>query len=177
MRKPIDVEELRKTFRINNGELERIDYRSKNGKWKPVKLYSNHTKGYCQVSFNGRTTLHHIVIWILSTGKDIPPDLQIDHINRNKIDNRIENLRMVTNRENNLNKDIYSNGKLFGAYLDTRVNRYYSMIKINGKSIFLGYYKDKKECSKAYEIALENAEYYIDNESFRCMIRKLLPHK
>ena len=37
-RKPIDVDELKKTFRINNGKLERIDLRRTDGKWKVVKI-------------------------------------------------------------------------------------------------------------------------------------------
>ena len=103
-RNPIDVDELKKVFRINNGKLERIDLRRTDGKWKVVENKSNNGHGYCRVGFNGIMIFYHVIIWILSTGKDIPANLEIDHINGNRIDNRIENLRIVTKRGNQQNQ-------------------------------------------------------------------------
>ena len=47
-RNPIDVEELKKVFRIRNGNLERINYNYPNGKWTVVNK-SNNNNGYCHV--------------------------------------------------------------------------------------------------------------------------------
>ena len=80
-RKPIDVDELKKAFRINNGKLERIDLRRADNKWKVVENKKNHNSGYCHVGFNGRMISYHVIIWILSTGEDIPQGMEIDHIN------------------------------------------------------------------------------------------------
>jgi len=172
MRKQIDVEKLRKTFRINNGELERIDYRSKNGKWKLVKLCANHNSGYCQVRFNGTMMLYHVIVWILSTGKDIPSNLQIDHINGNKIDNRIKNLRIVTNRGNSQNKKLHRDGGLVGCYYHKRAKKYASHIWIVDKIIHIGYFSTKQEAHGAYDIACKHIKSYVDNESFRELINK-----
>lgn len=52
----------------------------------------------------------HRIVWIASNGL-IPSDLQIDHINRDRTDNRLENLRLVTSRENCLNREDNSGEK------------------------------------------------------------------
>lgn len=175
-RKPIDVEELRKTFRIRDGILERIDYRYLSGKWKPVKLRAN-SLGYCQVKFNGRMVYYHTIVWCLSTGKDIPQGLEIDHINGNKIDNRIENLRLVTRRRNSQNRKEHRDGKLVGCYYHKRDRMYMASISISGKDIHIGYFTTEKEAHKAYKIACEHIEDYKDNKSFRELIKKEMEGK
>ena len=172
MRKPIDVEELKRTFRIRDGNLERINLRRKDGTWKPVKLWANHNKGYCQVNFNGKMILYHVIVWILSTGKDIPSNLQIDHINGNKIDNRIKNLRIVTNRGNSQNKKLHRSGGLVGCYYHKRAKKYVSHIRISDKIIHIGCFSTKEEAHESYDIACKHIKSYVDNESFRELINK-----
>jgi len=58
--------------------------------------------GYVQVGFNGRAVLAHRIIWLMQTGKW--PDLQIDHINGIRNDNRLANLRVVSNAQNQYNR-------------------------------------------------------------------------
>lgn len=171
-RKPIDVDELKKTFRINNGKLERIDLRRTDGKWKVVDNKKNHNTGYCQVNFNGIMVRYHVIIWILSTGKDIPQGMEIDHINGNKIDNRIENLRLVTNRQNQQNQKKHREGQLVGCYFDKSTGKYRAQIKIGGKMIYLGLYKTEQEANEAYKIACKYIAKYTDNDSFRELIKK-----
>ena len=186
-RKPIDVEELRKTFRIRNGNLERIDLRRTDGKWKVVENKSNDGSndghGYCQVWLNGRMILYHVIIWILSTGKDIPQGMEIDHINGNKIDNRIENLRLVTRRGNQQNRKTHRAGRLTGTcynkiYHDDKIYHYWkSQIKINKTGITIGYYKTEPEAHRAYKIACKHIKSYVDNKSFRELIKKEMEGK
>jgi hypothetical protein len=176
-RKPIDVEELKKVFRIRNGNLERINYRYTNGKWTVVNNKKNHSDGYCQVKFNGRMVLYHVIVWILSTGKDIPQGMEIDHINGNKIDNRIENLRIVTHRENHQNRKTHRAGQLFGCYFHKSSGKYLAQIIIGEKKVFLGRYKTKQEAHKAYKIACKHITNYVDSESFRELIKKEMETK
>ena len=176
-RKPIDVEELKKVFRIRNGNLERINYLYPNGKWTVVNNKKNHSDGYCQVGFNGTKVLYHVIIWILSTGKDIPKGMQIDHINGNKIDNRIENLRLVTNRRNQQNRKKHREGQLFGCYFNKSKGKYQTQIQISGKIIYLGRYKTEQEAHEAYKIACKYIAKYTDNDSFRELIQKEMEGK
>lgn len=171
-RKPIDVEELRKVFRIKDGNLERIDLRRTDGKWTVVKNRKNQNDGYCQVWLNGGMVMYHVIIWILSTGEDIPQGMEIDHINGNKIDSRIENLRLVTRRGNQQNQKKHRAGRLVGAYYDKTQHNWKSQIKINKTGITIGRYKTEPEAHEAYKIACKHIKNYVDKESFRELIKK-----
>ncbi len=171
-RKPVNVEELKKTFRIRNGNLERLNYHYPNGKWKVVENKINDGQGYCHVNFNGTMVFYHTIIWILSTGNDIPEGMQIDHINGDKLDNRIENLRLVTTRRNQQNQKKHRAGQLVGCYFNKSKGEYQAQIKIGGKLIYLGLYKTEQEAHKAYEIACKHITDYVDSDSFREFIKK-----
>jgi len=166
-RKPIDVEELKKVFRINDsGKLEKLYY----GRWKEIPVVSNHSLGYCRVRFLDRVTWYHVVLWILYTGEDIPPNMVIDHINGNKLDNRIENLRMVTQRENTQNNKAHRQGKLVGCHFDKHEGRYKARIQIGKNDIFLGYYATEEEAHNIYVNACKLIEEYTDDASFRELV-------
>jgi hypothetical protein len=63
--------------------------------------------GYKCIEINGITYKEHRLAWFLYYNKW--PENQIDHINGNKSDNRISNLRDVTVSKNNLNRDYHRN--------------------------------------------------------------------
>ena len=176
-RKPIDVEELRKTFRIRDGNLERIDLRRTDGKWTVVTNRKNTNDGYCRVSLNGEIVMYHSIIWILSTDEDIPESMEIDHINGNKLDNRIKNLRVVSHRINTQNKKVHRDGQLAGSGFDKRDKRYRPKIQINSKDIYLGCFNTEQEAHRAYMIACEHIEDYKDNKSFRELIKREMEGK
>jgi hypothetical protein len=68
----------------------------------------------------------------------------IDHINRNKVDNRICNLRNVTSQVNQWN----NNGK--GYYYNKQTKKYHAQIALNCKPIYLGLYNTPEEARQAY---------------------------
>lgn len=80
------------------------------------------TTGYHRIGFKGKCLWAHRVIWELHHG-EIKKGMQVDHINGNKVDNRIENLRIADASENKCNvalrsdnaagfKGLYWNGHL-----------------------------------------------------------------
>jgi hypothetical protein len=142
-RKPIDLAEIAKLFTYDNGSL----YWKKSGK----KAGTPRKEGYIVIQLHKTQYYAHRLIWSLLKG-EIPQDRHIDHINRNKSDNRIENLRLVTNRENALNKvSKLSNTGIYGVSKD---RDYYKVsFTVDGKSIHVGNFKDlnkAKECAESY---------------------------
>ena len=79
----------------------------------------------------------------------------IDHINRDKLDNRKSNLRTATHGQNNINGKIrYDNTSGYrGVSFQKKWNKWVAMIKVNGKHIYLGGYTNPLEASRAYENA------------------------
>ena len=171
MRQEIDVEELKKVFRLKDGNLERLrSYPST--KWAVVKNNGNNGSGYCSVRFNSMMIYYHTIVWILSTGEDIPEGIQIDHINGNRIDNRVENMRLVTHRENNQNKEVHREGQLFGCSFHKRDKKYMAQIQVGNKRVHLGCYATEEEAHNIYVSACKHIEEYVDSASFRELIKQ-----
>ena len=55
--------------------------------------------GYWVIRLNYQQYLAHRVIWYMATGED-PGDMEVDHINWNRSDNRLCNLRLATHAQN-----------------------------------------------------------------------------
>lgn len=72
----------------------------------------------------------------------------VDHINRNKLDNRRDNLRDATKQDNALNKDgvISTNTSGYtGVYFSKQHNKWVAQICVNDRIIYLGIFKDKND--------------------------------
>lgn len=104
-------------------------------------------KGYLRTKIKGKTYKVHRIIWKMIFNQE--PRI-IDHINRIKHDNRLVNLRNVTERENVLNQKNFDH-RLVGAQKLKRKNGFvYRMsCRINGKRI-TKVYKTKYEAHQAY---------------------------
>lgn len=97
-------------------------------------------KGYLVGHVFGERLLAHRVVWVLVHGEW---PVEIDHINGNRSDNRLTNLRNVTRAENC--KNIKSGKGSFGVYQDKKTGRWYAQIRVNGKNKHLGTYATEKE--------------------------------
>ena len=90
---------------------------------------------------------------------ECPSDKIVDHINRNKADNRISNLRICSRRENAFNVSTQKRNKLGAKGVSlTHCGTYQAQIQIDGKQKYLGSYKTIKEASDAYDVAAK--EYF-----------------
>ncbi len=87
--------------------------------------------------------------------------MDVDHINRDRRDNRVENLRWVTRGENLRNKNTKrenSTSQLKGVYKKNNLAKpWVSRIRMNGKDYHLGYFKTEEEAFEKYrEFVIEN---------------------
>jgi len=82
-------------------------------------------------------------------------DLVINHINFNKLDNRIENLEIVTARENTNQKHIPHTSKYTGVSWYKNYNKWRAQIWINGKPKCLGYFNNEHDAYLVYQEKLE----------------------
>jgi len=82
-------------------------------------------------------------------------ELVIDHINDNKLDNRVENLQIVTQRFNSCKTQGKYTSKYKGVSWHKKSNKWVSQITINGMVKHLGLFNCELEASKAYQKALK----------------------
>lgn len=96
-------EEIKKLFRYQDGYLY---WRNRSQRININNPISSKVDGrYATVKAKGHHRYAHRIIWILHNGP-IPDGLDIDHINRIKTDNSIENLRVVTKSQNGHNAGV-----------------------------------------------------------------------
>lgn len=97
----------------------------------------------------------HWIVWALHHGSF--PENQIDHINGNGLDNRIENLRQVDSSQNNWNRSIETSSKtgIKNIYFNESSNTYRVEIFKFRKHINVGSFKTLEEAKKAAEQARE----------------------
>lgn len=81
--------------------------------------------------------------------------LVVNHKNFNKLDNNINNLELVTQRENSNKKHLKSSSKYTGVSWYKKYKKWMSYIYIDGKLKNLGYYENEKDAFKAYKNKLK----------------------
>lgn len=116
--------------------------------------------GYARTSRDIRL---HRLIAELKFGK-LPNDKVVDHINRNKLDNRECNLRLANTADNSSNRDILPNTCSFkGVYRNK--DKFIAQICINNKVRHLGRFSTPQEAAKVYNEAaiLHQGEFAVLN--------------
>jgi len=113
----------------NTGYAKRIIWDKENKKSKIVRM-------------------HHFIL-------PLQKGLMVDHINGNGIDNRKQNLRLVTKAQNMMNKKAPKNNTsgFKGVAWHKQNNRWRAYLTVHGKQISLGLYDTKKEAAKAWNLA------------------------
>lgn len=146
------LERLHELFRYNaeTGNLIRRIHVSSNARAGDVAgTVSRH--GYLQVSIDKKLYHGHRIIWRMVKG-EIPVGMCIDHIDNDKLNNKLENLRLATMSNNNCNRSMSSNNTsgLKGASYERRSGKFQSHIKINGKQMNLGLFDTVELAHQAY---------------------------
>lgn len=139
----ISKQYLHERFTYVNGELY----------WK--KVFSNRLKvgqlagdrdgtGYRRIMMGKKHYKMHRLIWIMFNG-DIPDGLVIDHIDQDRDNNKIENLRLATKSQNNLNTN------RSGVTFDRARKKWRAQSSINNTTVQLGRFDTEAEAIAEYE--------------------------
>jgi hypothetical protein len=113
------------------------------------------TNGYRMVGVNYKRPLVHRVIWKMVHGVDAIKD--IDHIDGNRLNNRIENLREATASQNGANAKLGKGNKsgVKGVYWWARVGKWQAAITHRREKIDLGRYDKLEDAATAVRVARE----------------------
>lgn len=111
------------------------------------------SSGYRVVRLKRKGLKIHRLIWFLEYGTW--PKM-IDHIDGNKSNNVIQNLRASDNRRNQQNRKRHRLGKLVGASFCNTRKKWQSVVQFSGKSKHLGIFSSELEAHRAYVKALLN---------------------
>ena len=126
-------------------------------KWTCLNDYKTTTYGYIQVRINNtnRCYLHRLIYKYHNENWDITysKNNEIDHIDINPSNNKIENLRILTNSKNQRNKNKRENcsSKYIGVCWQKSNKKWISHIKINGKNKYLGLFDTEEEAHFVYQ--------------------------
>ena len=111
--------------------------------------------GYRIIRLLGIPYRAHILAWWVMTGSSVPSGYEIDHINRDRGDNRWMNLRIVKRSRNNHNSNPHRNNTsgVKGVSWVKRDNKWDARIKIGGKVILLGRHEKFEDAVAARMVA------------------------
>ena len=141
-------------YSYSSGNLIRKKSTSANARKGNIAGYFN-LAGYRKTSIDGFQYYNHRLVWLLVNGRW--PTKQIDHINGNKGDNRIENLREASLSENSQNRSKQSNcssgEKCIWWKLDRQ--RYRVRVGVSGKYHHIGYFKNIQDAVTARDKAIK----------------------
>jgi len=133
--------------------------------WTKVTKYNPHlldtfagnlhaASGYYRVRIDGMLYRLHRIVWVYHNG-DIPSGKFVDHIDGDKSNNRIENLRLANYSQNQHNRKLCSTNTsgVKGVYWDKKKKKWRGRLEAMGKKIHVGYFDTLEEAEAAMTIA------------------------
>jgi len=141
MRQELTHEFVSSALRLEDGRLYWKIGRGGVRVGQPIKKVNS--DGYLALGLAGKTLLAHRVVWFLVNGEW--PGGPLDHVNRNKLDNRIENLRLASSATNRMNTPAKP-GKRFRGVTRLRYGAYQAQCAKK----YLGSYKSEEAAAAAY---------------------------
>jgi len=136
--------------------------RVKSTKYNKEKILKSYDSlGYLKIdlSVNGikkKIKVHQLVAMAFLNHTPNKHKIIVNHKNHIRNDNRVENLELITQRENTNKKHIKSSSEFVGVCFSNSKQKWRSRITINGKRKELGFFKTEIEAHNAYQWQLSN---------------------
>ena len=153
-----DVKGYEGIYQISNlGNVKSLKYNretilnpsvSKNGYYNCI-LYKNKKRKTCRV--------HQLVAIAFLNHKPDGYKIVVDHIDNNPLNNNVNNLQLITTRENT-SKDRKGVSKYLGVYWNKQKQKWRAQIRIKGVSKHLGYFINEYEAHLSYQNELAKLE-------------------
>lgn len=161
-----DINNYEGKYQISNlgrvKSLSRIVIRPRRGSItikEIIRKQGKNHKGYNLISLNNgvslKTHVVHLLVWDhFGIGHRDGMIITVDHIDNDKDNNRINNLQLLPNRDNNSKNrpGIYPTG----VFVNVGSKRFYAGITVNKKYIYLGSFSTVNDASNAYQAAKNN---------------------
>lgn len=146
----INVDELRKKYiYLDSGALAINGY-------KPKRVGSILQVGYEYIYFMGRNITTQRLVWAYHFGD--PGEMDVDHIDQNKLNNKIENLRLLTrseNMQNTISAQSNSASGIKGVFYDKSRRKWAASLNINGEKVFFRRFNTREEAVAARDAAVK----------------------
>ena len=162
----IDIIGYEKLYQISNlGNVKSLSkqvcnnkrcYISKEKILKPILEKSGYYNVFLYKNSKSKNfKVHQLMAVCFLNHKPCGFKIVVDHVNNDKLDNRIENLQLVTNRENNSKGKKNKTSKYTGVSKHKSTGKWVSYIRINGKVKYLGSFENEYDAHLAYQNKLK----------------------
>lgn len=145
---------------FNEGHRQKNACSIWNSKYSDKEAFTSNSKGYLVGAVNYQNMLAHRVIWAICYGHW--PEKQIDHINGCRSDNRLSNLRIVSNADNskNMKKSSCNTSGQTGVSWNKNAQKWSAYIWTNYKKKHLGLFNNYIDAVKARKMAERTHGYH-----------------
>lgn len=155
-----DIPNYEGLYQVSNlGNVKSLNYRC-TGKERILKKVKN-KGGYDTIMFSKKSkiklfTVHKLVAMaFLEYIPDGTQKLVVNHKDFNRQNNKLENIEIITNRENTNQKHLNSTSKYVGVHFNKHNSKWIARIHINGNRKYLGCFINEIDANKAYENELK----------------------
>lgn len=138
----------------------------------PLKRLTGQNKGYLTVRLEGKQQYWHRILWVYFNGP-IPVGKEVDHLDNNPLNNRLDNLQLLNHSDNTRYQKMHNTNTsgLPGVSWFKSKKKWNAQIAVNCKRIYLGSYDDINE---AYYVYYHAKILHHGIESVRCLPQPIL---
>jgi hypothetical protein len=132
----------------------RLKWKVRNSNRAPAGTHAGSISkhGYRTIGIDGRDYRAAMIVWAMHTGEW--PDKFVDHKNRDRLDDRMQNLRLASHADNAANcSNKGATSKIVGVSFDRTRQKWLAQIMRNGKTKYLGRYDSEIDAAGAYRKA------------------------